>query len=53
MEEKTIEVMNKVREMCKEAGIEYFFATEEVAYSCSVEKDSKLRRVTEYASEIM
>lgn len=53
MEDKTIEIMNQVREMCKEAGIEYFFATEDGAYSCSVEKDSKLRRVAEYASEIM
>lgn len=52
-ENKTMVIMNKVMEMCKEAGIEYFFATEEGAYSCSVEKDSKLRRVAEYASEIM
>lgn len=34
MEEKRIGIMNKVREMCKEAGIEYFFATEDGAYSC-------------------
>lgn len=53
MENKTNEIMDAVRKMCKEAGIEYFFATEEGAYSCSVEKDSKLRRVAEYASEIM
>lgn len=47
------ELLDKVQELCKEADVEYFFATEEGAYSCSVEKDSKLRRVAEYASEIM
>lgn len=35
MENKINEIMDAVRDLCKEAGIEYFFATEEGAYSCS------------------